>query len=361
MAVLWIVRATVNQRTLHGALQRLHREVAAEREQLATLFEQSGEGIFTVDAGLRISSLNPAMARSWDGRRRRSRASLRRRLSLPRPRRAAPLPRALPLRRAEQEGRPVTEEVLYRLPAASGPEPGPAPEQAPDAGQKHLLLTYTTAGEPGHPSGWGSGSPATSPPRRKRSASGRTSSPWSPTSCVALTISTGYVNMLRRTLQRGARPEGPEVERVWRYLDRIEGAEQHLLRLVNSLLEMARLERPDLPVEYGEVAIDQLLEDAVEATAPTATERGLRLEQDIPAGLPRLWSSELYLQEIVTNLLSNAVKYTPPGGRVTVGASVTAGPRSAAPSPAPFSWGCPSRVKRREGCCASRSRIPATA
>jgi hypothetical protein len=137
--------------------------------------------------------------------------------------------------------------------------------------------------------------------------------------------------MLRRTLQRGASSREPDAERVWRYLDRIEGAEQHLLRLVNSLLEMARLERPDLPVEYSEVAVDQLLEDAVEATAPAAAERGLRLERDIPADLPRLWSSELYLQEIVTNLLSNAVKYTPAGGRVTVGASVAAAPRSAAP------------------------------
>ncbi|HEX2325177.1 MAG TPA: PAS domain-containing sensor histidine kinase [Chloroflexota bacterium] len=343
VAVLWIVRATVNQRTLHGALQRLHREVAAEREQLATLFEQSGEGIYTVDAGLRISSLNPAMAALLG----RPAAAIE-----GQPCAAAchfldpagqPLcPVRCPLRRAEQEGRPVTEEVLYRLPAASGPEPGPAPEQAPDAGQKHLLLTYTTAGEPGRPFRLGIGIArditAQKEAERLRAdfVSLVTHELRSP-----LTISTGYVNMLRRTLQRGARPEGPEVERVWRYLDRIEGAEQHLLRLVNSLLEMARLERPDLPVEYGEVAIDQLLEDAVEATAPTATERGLRLEQDIPAGLPRLWSSELYLQEIVTNLLSNAVKYTPPGGRITVGASVTAGPRCAAPLAGPFLVGAP--------------------
>ena len=311
-------------------------------EQLATLFEQSGEGIYTVDAGLRISSLNPAMGRSWDGRRRRSRASLRRRLSLPRPRRAAPLPRALPPPARRAGGAPGDRGGAVPPPGGFRPRARPGARAGARRRAEAPLAHLHHRRRAGTPFRLGIGIArditAQKEAERLRAdfVSLVTHELRSP-----LTISTGYVNMLRRTLQRGARPEGPEVERVWRYLDRIEGAEQHLLRLVNSLLEMARLERPDLPVEYGEVAIDQLLEDAVEATAPTATERGLRLEQDIPAGLPRLWSSELYLQEIVTNLLSNAVKYTPPGGRVTVGASVTAGPPSAAPLAGPFLVGVP--------------------
>jgi signal transduction histidine kinase len=140
-----------------------------------------------------------------------------------------------------------------------------------------------------------------------------------------LTISTGYVSLLRRALQASYRPQDTDAGRVWRYLDRIEDAEQHLLRLVNSLLEMARLERTDLPVDYTAVPVHQLVEDAVEATAPAAAERGLTLERDIPADLPHVWSSELYLQEIVSNLLSNAVKYTPPGGRIRVQVAVDAG------------------------------------
>jgi signal transduction histidine kinase len=97
---------------------------------------------------------------------------------------------------------------------------------------------------------------------------------------------------------------------------------------------MARLERTDLPVDYTAVPVHQLVEDAVEATVPAAAERGLTLERDVPADLPHVWSSELYLQEIVSNLLSNAVKYTPPGGRIRVQVAIDAGDGAAGPADA---------------------------
>jgi signal transduction histidine kinase len=339
VCLLWVVRTTVNLRTLHGALERLHADVAEEREKLATLFEQSGEGIYTVDDSLRVTSLNPAMAAL---------------LGLPAAQVAGracadvchfldgagqPLcPDRCPLRRAHAAGHSVTEEVRYTAPGGPDPAPagaaGAAGAAAPGADpatagapprQKHLLLTYTAAGEPGDPLRLGIGIARDvsdlKEAERLRSdfVSLVTHELRSP-----LTISTGYVSLLRRALQASYRPQDTDAGRVWRYLDRIENAEQHLLRLVNSLLEMARLERTDLPVDYTAVPVHQRVEDAVEATVPAAAERGLTLERDIPADLPNVWSSELYLQEIVSNLLSNAVKYTPPGGHIRVQVAVDA-------------------------------------
>ncbi|MDQ3701774.1 MAG: PAS domain-containing sensor histidine kinase, partial [Chloroflexota bacterium] len=310
VALLFVVRTTVNLRTLHGALGRLHRTVVEERETLATLFLHSGEGIYTVDDRLRITAINPAMATLLDQPAQlvAGRACVQVCHFLDEAGQEL-CPMRCPLRQAQAHGQPVSQEVVYA-------PPGRPP--------KHLLLTYAAAGDPGGHLRLGIGiardvSVQKEAERLRRDfVSLVTHELRSP-----LTISIGYVSMLRRALQATSLDE-----RVWRYLDRIEGAEQHLLRLVNSLLEMARLQRTDLPLEYHRVAVDHLVEDAVEAITATAEAKGLVLERDIPAGLPRLWSSTLYLQEIVNNLLDNAVKYTPEGGRVSVTVQV-------GPAPAP--------------------------
>ncbi len=343
VALLFVVRTTVNLRTMHGTLRRLHRTVVEERETLATLFQHSGEGIYTVDDRLRITGVNPAMATLLDQPAQLVAGQACSQVCHFLDDAGQELcPLRCPLRLAQAAGQPVSQEVVY------------APPGKPS---KHLLLTYAAASEPGGPLRLGIGiardvSVQKEAERLRRDfVSLVTHELRSP-----LTISIGYVSMLRRTLRgaaglpdatRGAegngsvaprRPQpGPHPildERVWRYLDRIEGAEQHLLRLVNSLLEMARLERTDLPLEYRQVAVDHLVEDALESIAAPAEAKGLTVQRDIPPGLPRLWSSELYLQEIVNNLLDNAVKYTPEGGRISVAVSIGPPPISPAGPPA---------------------------
>jgi two-component system sensor histidine kinase EvgS len=103
-----------------------------------------------------------------------------------------------------------------------------------------------------------------------------------------------------------------------RYISRIEGAEHHLLRLVNNLLDIARIERPDLPLECAEVDIARLLAEAVEGVQTVAAQKDIQVDLKHNGSPVKLWTSELYLREVFGNLLSNAVKYTPDGGRVTV-------------------------------------------
>ena len=113
-------------------------------------------------------------------------AALRGRLPLPRPRRTAPLPRALPPP-ARRAGRAAGDR------GGAVPPPGAfrprgrtrRPARYPTPGRSTSCSPTPPPESRDAPSGWGSGSPATSPLRRKRSASGRTSSPWSPTSYAA--------------------------------------------------------------------------------------------------------------------------------------------------------------------------------
>jgi len=92
----------------------------------------------------------------------------------------------------------------------------------------------------------------------------------------------------------------------------------HLLNLINDVLDVSK-------VEFGKV---ELIEEAVDVVAivescarlmrDRADSAGLRLVQELPAGLPQIQGDSRRLKQILLNLLSNAVKFTPSGGRVTI-------------------------------------------
>ncbi|MGH2351965.1 MAG: PAS domain-containing protein, partial [Chloroflexota bacterium] len=111
VALLLVVRATVNLRTLHEALQQLHRAVDEEREKLSTLFLQSGEGIYTVDGELRIATVNPAMAELLGQPAEAIQGQTCAEVCHFEDRLGQPLcPDRCPLRQAQAEQRPVSQE-----------------------------------------------------------------------------------------------------------------------------------------------------------------------------------------------------------------------------------------------------------
>jgi PAS domain S-box-containing protein len=316
MALLLVVRTLVNLRTLHCT-------VAAERRKLAAIFEHSGEGIYTVDGELRIATANPAMAallgRSVESLVGQGCAAVCRYSDAE----GKPLcPERCPLLQAHAEQRPVAQEVLY---------------QAPDRPARHLLLTYTAVRGPGGRLGLGIGiardvtAQKEAERLREEFVSLLTHELRSP-----LTVSIGYLTMLKRALQHEAdEARGPSREQT--YVGRIEDATRHMLRLVNNLLEIARLDHPGLDLELGEVDLDHLLRETVEAARALAASKRQHVSLHVHDAAPRLWTSSLLLQEILTNLLSNAVKYTPEGGSISVHVRARPGPApSASPSASPM-------------------------
>ena len=96
---------------------------------------------------------------------------------------------------------------------------------------------------------------------------------------------------------------------------------QHLVRLVDDLLDVSRVARGKVTLTKKPLELASVVAKAVEATAPLLEQRRHQLHLSVPAkGLP-IEADEVRLTQVVSNLLTNAARYTPPGGRIEVAAA----------------------------------------
>ncbi|WP_150288552.1 sensor histidine kinase [Rhabdaerophilum calidifontis] len=111
-------------------------------------------------------------------------------------------------------------------------------------------------------------------------------------------------------------PLGNEQYRT--YVEDIHKSGEHLLALINEVLDLSRIEAGKH--ELVEEAIDLVgaVEDSVRLMELKATSRNLRVETAFTAGMPRLWADERAIRQITLNLLSNAIKFTPPGATIRI-------------------------------------------
>lgn len=98
-----------------------------------------------------------------------------------------------------------------------------------------------------------------------------------------------------------------------------------LTRLVDNLLESARLETGEDAIRRRPVALDDVLEEAVETMRPLFEQRGQRMELQLPPSLPRVEGDAPRLVQVFVNLLANANKFAPEGTAVRVGAAAERG------------------------------------
>ncbi|QSQ20051.1 response regulator [Pyxidicoccus parkwayensis] len=92
----------------------------------------------------------------------------------------------------------------------------------------------------------------------------------------------------------------------------------HVVRLVDDLLDLARIVRGQMSLHRAPLELSTVVARAVESVTPLVEQRQHRLDVAVPAeGLPVLGDADR-LTQVVTNLLTNAAKYTPPGGRLQV-------------------------------------------
>ncbi|NDJ77823.1 MAG: HAMP domain-containing histidine kinase [Chloroflexi bacterium] len=91
-----------------------------------------------------------------------------------------------------------------------------------------------------------------------------------------------------------------------------------LHRMVEDLLDMARIEAGRMDMRRQIVRLADLLQAVGDSLSVKAGEKGLTLEHHIPDDLPRIAGDGDRLAQVFTNLLDNAIKHTPPGGTVTL-------------------------------------------
>lgn len=131
-----------------------------------------------------------------------------------------------------------------------------------------------------------------------------------------LTGILGSVEFIDRSLTDQLSPDQRQV------LDVARSNTQRMLKLVNAILDISRLESGRLPLEQTPISLPDFIADALRAHQPLALQKGLHLQSDLAPHLPLAWADKGLFERVLQNLLGNAIKFTPPGGRVKVTATL---------------------------------------
>ena len=110
-----------------------------------------------------------------------------------------------------------------------------------------------------------------------------------------------------------------DTDRVKDALDKIRTSSNHLLSLINDVLDMSRIESRRLTISENRCDLRQIVENIQGIMMPQITEKGLDFTVSMQTVVnPEVFCDETRVTQILLNLLSNAVKYTPPGGKVNL-------------------------------------------
>ena len=126
---------------------------------------------------------------------------------------------------------------------------------------------------------------------------------------------SGYVQLLDMGVH------GPVTQAQRDTLARIDRSQRHLLRLINDVLNLARIEAGRVDYASAPVKLSDVIRDTVPMVEPQMASKKLRLEANVSSDLVAKADREK-LQQVVLNLLTNATKFTPSGGKVSVEAKV---------------------------------------
>ncbi|MDF1794658.1 MAG: CHASE2 domain-containing protein [Thalassobaculaceae bacterium] len=127
----------------------------------------------------------------------------------------------------------------------------------------------------------------------------------------------GFADMMRN------QPFGPlGNDRYLDYASDISGSGSRLLKMIEQILEFARLERLQSHIDESGVDVMAAVLAAVTDLTPTARERGVHINPTIQPSLPALRADPQMLYQIIQNLLANAVKFSSSGAEVVISASI---------------------------------------
>ena len=106
------------------------------------------------------------------------------------------------------------------------------------------------------------------------------------------------------------------------YAEDIHYSGTHLLRLINEVLDLSKLEAGEIAIAEDEIDVAEVIKTCVKMVEGRSSDKETCLSTIFPAGLPGLRVDELRFKQILLNLLSNAIKFTPTDGEVTASARV---------------------------------------
>jgi len=114
---------------------------------------------------------------------------------------------------------------------------------------------------------------------------------------------------------------GPLGDRRYKeYAGDILSSGQHLLALINDILDMSKIEAGKMNLSFEALEVEDMVGEAVRLMRNRAEAAKLQMEIDIPSNLSMVEADYRAVKQVLLNLLSNAVKFTPQGGRIVVAA-----------------------------------------
>ncbi|MBX7249203.1 MAG: response regulator [Caulobacteraceae bacterium] len=129
----------------------------------------------------------------------------------------------------------------------------------------------------------------------------------------------GMLGLLARTRMDGAQKA---------YVQSARASAEHMLGLVNDLLDFARIEAGKVELETAPVDVEMLVQGVAELLSPRAHEKGIEIAWAVDASVPEIVADEGRLRQILFNLAGNAVKFTDAGGVLIRAAAANRGSRS---------------------------------
>ncbi len=109
------------------------------------------------------------------------------------------------------------------------------------------------------------------------------------------------------------------------YADHIHRSGEHLLNIVNDILDMAKIESGVQPLHQDTIDMRAVMSAAASFVQGLATQRSLRIAVEASAHLPSVRGDERFIRQVLINLLSNAIKFSPAEGEIVLWATYRAG------------------------------------
>ncbi|MBT6241077.1 MAG: PAS domain S-box protein [Rhodospirillaceae bacterium] len=109
------------------------------------------------------------------------------------------------------------------------------------------------------------------------------------------------------------------------YLNDIQNSGQHLLELINDILDVSAIEADALELDEENVNFADVVDASIRIIGPRAETGQVKITSSIDPKIPLIYVDERRVKQVLLNLLSNAVKFTPEGGEVSVNVSLNDG------------------------------------
>ena len=102
------------------------------------------------------------------------------------------------------------------------------------------------------------------------------------------------------------------------FLGHIRTDAEHLLNLINGILDLSKIEAGRLQLAYDVIDLRECISETVSGIQAQAALKSIAVEDRTTAGAPKILADPLRIRRVLYNLLANAIKFTPKGGRVWI-------------------------------------------